>query len=59
MFSGGTQAVISRNLPFSIQNKSLVPLLEWYKKSPNVSGILMISWEEGVNGIGGDGKPKV
>jgi hypothetical protein len=59
MFSGGTQAVISRNLPFSMKNKSLVPLLVFYKISPKVSGISINSWEEGDFGIGGDGKPKV
>ena len=38
MFSGGTQAVISRNQPFSIKNKSLVPLLDIGEEIPECFG---------------------
>ena len=38
MFSGGTQAVISRNHPFSIKNESLVPLLDIGEDIPETFG---------------------
>ena len=59
MFSGGTQAVISRNQPFSIKNKSLVPLLDIGEEIPECFGDFNDFLGRGVNGIGGDGKPKV
>ena len=47
MFSGGTQAVISRNHPFSIKNESLVPLLDIGEEIPECFGNINNSWEEG------------
>ena len=52
MFSGGTQAVISRNNTFSIKNESIVPLLDIGEDIPESFGDINKFLGRGGNRIG-------